>query len=277
MHSYFKAIVIAKEINLTKIAAHFGINRKFKWEDALKLSEEQLRGILTCPEGKMVYVFHFGSAVFINFAHHEIVDLIIYLNKINATIKLENEFRYVDDYQLEVSVDEPAALNNDFMVTSKRDDYQFEIVATVLAKSVSLEMIEFEVDRLLDEIEIVVNHLQLGRLGVSDEKLAKMSAGFLSFKLDTISYIMLLDKPEITWVNEEASSLYDELSTVFELDDRYEKVQQKTETIKDITEVFAGLAHAKRGNRLEWAVIILIAIEIVISLIEMVTKHIQHI
>lgn len=273
MHSYFKAVVVAKEMNLTQIATHFGNNRKIKWEEALRLRGEQLQGIVAAPEGKMVYIFHFGSAVFINFAHHEIVDFINYLTKVDSNLKGDISFRYIDDYQLEVNLNEPPALNNDLMVTDKQDDYQFEIVATVLAKSVSLEMIEFEVGRLLDEIEVVVNHLYHGRLGVSDEKLAKMSASFLSFKLDTISYIMLLDKPDITWVNEEASSLYDELSTLFELDDRYEKVEQKMGTLKDITEVFSGLAHAKRGNRLEWAVIILIAIEIVISLVEMAIKH----
>lgn len=274
MNSYFKAIVIAKELNLTKIAKHFGINRKFKWEEALRLDGDQLQGIVKTPEDKVVYIFHFGSAVFINFPYHEIIDVINYLSKVELTINSNNDFRYVDDYKLEVNIDEPSTLNNDYMVTNKHGEFQFEIVATVLAKSVSLEMIEYEVGRLLDEIEIVVNHLYHGRLGVSDEKLAKMSASFLSFKLDTISYIMLLDKPDITWTNEDASSLYDELSTLFELDDRYEKILQKMETLKDITEVFSGLAHAKRGNRLEWAVIILIAIEIVISLVEMAIRHI---
>jgi uncharacterized Rmd1/YagE family protein len=36
-----------------------------------------------------------------------------------------------------------------------------------------------------------------------------------------------------------------------------------------ITEVFSNLVHARRGNRMEWAVIILIAIEIGISLYEL--------
>ncbi len=40
----------------------------------------------------------------------------------------------------------------------------------------------------------------------------------------------------------------------------------------DITEAFSGLAHAKRGTRLEWIIIILIAFEIVLSLYEMFVK-----
>jgi uncharacterized Rmd1/YagE family protein len=78
---------------------------------------------------------------------------------------------------------------------------------------------------------------------------------------------MLLDKPEVTWDNQAASDLYAELGKIFELDDRREIVHHKTQILMDITEVFSGLAHAKRGTKLEWAIIILIMIEIVLSLI----------
>jgi uncharacterized Rmd1/YagE family protein len=145
-------------------------------------------------------------------------------------------------------------------------------VATVLAKSVALERIERDTDVLLDEIEDIVGYLQQGKLNISDEQLGKMSARILGFKLSTISYIMLLDKPDITWVNEEAAALYDELGTLFELNDRYENIKHKTETLMDITEVFAGLTHARRGTRLEWAIIVLIGIEIVLSLVDMAMK-----
>ncbi len=39
-----------------------------------------------------------------------------------------------------------------------------------------------------------------------------MSGSILEFKLSTISYIMLLDKPAITWNNEGTSELFDELT-----------------------------------------------------------------
>ncbi|MDF2570923.1 MAG: putative YagE family, partial [Sporomusa sp.] len=55
----------------------------------------------------------------------------------------------------------------------------------------------------------------------------------------------------------------------FELKDRYEKIRHKTETIMDITEAFSNLVHARRGTRLEWAIIILIVIEIVLSLYDL--------
>jgi len=206
--------------------------------------------------------------VFVNCQRHEVMDILQYLKRLAKNWNTDNAFEYTDDYLLESNPGAEYAITNDGMTTDEEEDYQREIVATILAKSVALDRIEIETDRLLDEIEDIVHLLHKGNLSISDEQLAKTSARILGFKVSTLSYIMLLDKPDITWINENAAELFSELSSLFELEDRYEKVKQKTETLMDITQVFSTLAHAKRGNRLEWAIIILIAIEIVLSILD---------
>lgn len=269
----FKAIVLSNEIDLNTIAQHFGINRKFKWEEFLLLRDNELQGIVGQIDNKMIYIFHFGSMVFLNFQHHEIMDVINYMKKIEVGTIYSNLFKYVDEYKIEINPNELFAVNNESMVTTEQAEYQLDIVSTILAKSVALDKIEIDISLLLDEIEEVVNNLHQGKLAVSDEKLAKMSASILEFKLSTISYIMLLDKPAITWNNENASELFNELATLFELSERYSTNRHKIDTLMDITEVFSGLAHAKRGTRLEWAVIILIGIEIILSLVDLFLNH----
>ena len=268
----FKAILVCKELNLNKIAPHFGISRKFKWEDSLILKDECLQGIIKDTGRKQVFMFHFGSMVFINFQHHEIMDVVKYIKKLEPDVNDTSPFTYVDDYKLEIDAMAPPAINNDYLLVEAQNDYQLEIVSIILAKSVSLDKNEIEVDSLLDRIENVVNNLNRGELVVSDGELAKMSASILSFKLNTISYIMLLDNPDITWNNEDAAALYDKLSLLFELKDRYEKIRHKTETILDITETFSTLVHAKRSTRLEWYIIVLIAIEIFLTLFQMFVR-----
>lgn len=263
----FKALVPGTEIDLNKLAQHFGIPQDFKWEDALILGESYLKGIVREPANKEVHIFPFGSMVFVNCQHHEIMDILQYLKRIEKSLNVTNPFEYADDYLLEVAEEEPC-VNNDRMVTGEPKAYQRSIVATVLAKSVALEKIEIEIDRLLDEIEDIVQYLHQGKLNISDAKLAKLSARILGFKFNSISYIMLLDKPDITWSNEEAAALFTELAALFELEDRYEKMRHKSDTLMDITQVFSSLVHAQRGTKLEWAVIILITIEIVLSLLE---------
>ncbi|MCX7779934.1 MAG: RMD1 family protein [Negativicutes bacterium] len=265
-HAQFKALVLSSEIHLNKIARHFGINRTFKWQDALILRQNQLEGIVRLPADKEVHIFHFGSVVFVNCQDHEMMDIIQYLKRVEKSLNTVNPHEYSDDYLLRIDPAGEPAITNDCLIASAEQNFHREIVTTVLAKSVALEKIESSTDQLLDEIEDVVESLRQGNLNISDEQLAKMSARILGYKFTTISYIMLLDKPDITWFNEDAAGLFAELSALFELGDRYEKLKHKTDTLMDITAVFSGLAHAKRGTRLEWAVIILIAIEIVLSL-----------
>ena len=268
----FKAVALTNEISLNKIASHFGIKHKFRWEESLSLRENALKGIVSESTDKSVYVFSFGSIVFVNCEYHEILDVIHYLGRIEKDLALITTLDYFDDYKIEISPAEKPAINNDCMITACELSYQREIVGTVLAKSVALERLEIDIDKLLDEIEDIVIYLQRGYLTVSDKKLAKMSARILGFRLSTISYIMLLDKPEITWMNEEADILFDKLSPLFELTDRCENIRLKSEMLMDITKVFTELSHAKRGNRLEWGIIVLIMIEIVLGVISIMIK-----
>jgi len=267
----FKAASLCNEINLNQLAKHFGFNKKFQWDEPLYLSSRQLEGIIKFPEGKSAYVFSFGSIVFLNFAHHEIADLINYLKNIendlsNATLD------YFDDYNLVIDPQQTFSVNYDQMTIPELKEFHVEIIAVVLAKSTALDRIEVGINKLLDNIEDIINFLEKGHLNISDERLAKVSGKILSFKYNTISYVMLLDKPNITWINEESQNLYTEMENLFELRDRYEKTRHKTETLLDITDVFTGLAHAKRGTRLEWMVIILIFAEIVLSIFMYIWK-----
>lgn len=261
-----KAVVLSNEISLNKIAEHFGIHKKFKWEDPLFLNENFLKGILKEPANKLVYIYHFGSIVFINLTHHEIMDIINYLKRIEKSLNNHASFSFVDDYRIDLGIEDSFSISNEFMIVPEVKNYYLEIVATILAKSVALEKIEAGLEILSDEIEDIMDFLAKGQLKLSEEKLAKIWSRILGFKYNTISYIMLLDKPEITWNNDEAAQLFSQLSELFELEDRYGNIRHKTEILGDITEAFGSLTHAKRSNRLEWMIIFLILFEILFSL-----------
>lgn len=263
----FRAFAVASEINLNSIAQHFGIIKKLKWEDNLALDQNHLQGIIAHPEGKTFHLFPFGSIVGVNLTLHEIKDILNYLKKYDKDLGGKLEFNFHDDFRLEFKEGCKTEFTNDSITVDRLMDHQSSVISTILAKSVALEKNESETDLLLDEIEKVIEYLDKGHLNISDEKLAKISGKILRYKFNTISYIMLLDKPDIAWTNEDAEQFYVMMSDLFELHDRYETIKSKTEILMDVTEVFSGLAHAQRGTRLEWMIIILIAIEIVMSLL----------
>jgi uncharacterized Rmd1/YagE family protein len=263
----FKAVAVSRELNLTTIASQFGIERPFSWEDTLALSESHLEGILPQPAGKGVYLFSFGTLVFVNCADSDMMDVIAYLKKLDRNLAEFTRVEYVDDYKLTVSGGEPS-VTYDELIAPEMKDYYRELVAVILAKSTAMERIEDEISRLFDDVEQFITQLKRGTLSISDERLARLSGRILSYRYSSISYIMILEKPDIVWRSQEAQELYSDLERLFELPDRYEKISHKTQTLLDMTQVFADLYHAKRGTRLEVAVILLIAFEIILSLVE---------
>lgn len=260
-----KAFSICNEINFDEISIHFGIQKEYKWEEFLTLNEEHIHGIINNAQGKKVKIFPFGSIVFINCVYNEMMDIFKYLQKLE--IHLENiDPKYTDDYELDIASNgEEPEINYDNMIVEKEES-NLDIVSIILAKSVAMERVEAEIEKLIDESETIINSLEKGKLDIKDKKLLTMTGEILKFRHNTISYIMLLDKPDVTWKNQVADEIYIELSHIFELDDRYITVTAKTEILMDIVEVFTSLMHSKRGNKLELTVIILIAAEIVIML-----------
>jgi uncharacterized Rmd1/YagE family protein len=264
----FKSLVLCNEINLNVIAPHFGINRKFKWEDPLALTDKKLNGILREIENKYVYMYSFGALVFINMEFHEIQDIIKYIKNIDPNLKNNAPNEFIDEYKLEVDDTYEYSLYNDLMTSNEFMPYYLDIISLVLAKSTSLRKIEADINKLLDGIENIMNYLDTGKFNMSDHEISKTSAKVLRFKYNTISYLMLLDKPKAAWDNEDIENFFIQIASLFDMDERYKKISHKTEILQDITDVFASLSHEKRGTKLEIMVIILILFELIISILE---------
>ena len=264
----FQSIVVGNEINLSAIASHYGINKKFKWEDPLVLSGSALSSLLKNTENKHVYMYNFGSLVFINMAFNEIQDMVKYLKTIDKTMKIDDIQKFSDDYRLEVRADYEYSLGNETMTASLFEKYYMDIISMILAKSISLEMVEYETDKLLDNIEDVIGFLEQGKLNMSDKQLAKTTAKVIRFKYNTISNLMLFEKPSAAWNNEDIEKFFMEMMNLFDIEDRYSKITRKTEILRNITEVFGSLSHEKRATKLEVIVVLLILFEVILALFE---------
>ena len=154
------------------------------------------------------------------------------------------------------------------MTESVFEEYYLDIISMILAKSISLEKVEYETDKLLDNIEDVIGFLEQGKLNMSDKELAKTTAKVIRFKYNTISNLMLFEKPSAAWNNEDIEKFFMEMMGLFDLEDRYTKITRKTEILRNITEVFGSMSHEKRATKLEVIVIVLILFEVIIAMIE---------
>ncbi|WP_396954242.1 RMD1 family protein [Neobacillus niacini] len=266
----FKAFAITNEIDLNKIAVHCGIPKKFTWEEPLILKGKILKSIFQKDVGEtqMVLVFSFGSIVFINYSSPlEINAFLNYLHSFESDIDVKNAGRYSDDYSLHLKETESIGLTDEYVVVPEYESYYPELISTVLAKSVALEKTEEQLGQINDKLETMIDRLEKGKLRIGNKELARTTAKIIRHEYNTLAYIMILDKPDITWTSNSASEFYDRMLEFFELNDRYKILKSKTEILYNIMDGFSTISHSIRGLFVEWIIVILILFEIVLSLL----------
>jgi required for meiotic nuclear division protein 1 len=267
----FKAFAITNEIDLNKIALDCHIPKKFTWEQPLILKEERLKKIIksNVADAQMVLVFSFGSVVFINHSDNDDISLFLnYIRSFEPDIDIKNSEKYTDDYSLHISESKEIELTDEYVMVPEFEDFYPEIISTILAKSVALEKTEEQLGIIYDKLETVIDRLEKGKLRIGNKELARTTAKIVRHEYNTLAYIMILDKPDITWTSNTASEFYDKMLNFFELNDRYKILKSKTDILYNIMEGFSTISHSIRGLFVEWIIVFLIVFEIVLTLLE---------
>lgn len=267
----FKAFAVTNEIDLNKIAGECNIRKKFTWEEPLILQNEVLRMVLRedPAEEEKILVFSFGSIVFINSSQHHIEVFMHYLKGIKPDIDIRRYDRFQDDYMLHSAEGEEIEFTDQYVQIPNMELFHPELVSIVIAKSVALERIEEQLSKILDDLESKIDNLEKGQLNVGNKELARTTSRIVRHEYNTIAYIMILDKPDITWINSDAGDFYDHMSEFFELSDRYEIIKSKTEILKSIIDGLATISHSIRGLFVEWVIVILIVVEVLLMLFDL--------
>lgn len=261
----FTAKAICSEFNISNICKYYDINKKIKWEEPLILGEKHLSGFKDA-KNKMVYIYYFGSIVFVNFAKEESEKFIEQINSIPGSIKsINKDIKYDCTEEYDIVCDKTVENEMGFEICNIKsiEDYNLDMTALVIAKSVALETIENRVSVVFDEVEKIILSLKQGKVNIKSKKAASTIGGVLSFKHTVISYIMLLDKPDIAWKNQNAEIFFNDLADLFELDDRYKTLNAKLESLLELIQIFADLSHTRKATILEVIVIVLILIEVI--------------
>lgn len=268
----FNAFAFAGELDLNRLATVLGISRRYRWEEPMRLNPVTFVAA-SDGDNERVYLYYFGSAVFLNYSGDIIARFLDGIRGQVEALKIPQQLVYREEYDLEIDANREPAITNDYAVMPIYNQAFIDIVCFVIAKSVALERIEERVDAVFDEVEVLVANLAQGKLELPDRDMAKLASSILSFKFTSIAHIMVLDKPDITWADPEADRLYLTMARLFELNPRYQEIKHKSETLLDMTDVFSSLSNARRSARLEWIIIVLIAIEIILYLLEMAQRR----
>ena len=146
------------------------------------------------------------------------------------------------------------------------------LVATVLAYSVVLSRDEILVSDAFDHIGPLVADLrENGRVRLSIRPVMRQVGEVIAARHRLMGTAQVDERPDILWDHPHLDRLYARLEDEYELKERAEVLERKFVALGDFTEVLLDIVQDKRAFRLEAAIIVLIAFEIMLTLFNMAT------
>ena len=138
----------------------------------------------------------------------------------------------------------------------------------VLAQSVSIDYYDEDAQAILDRIAVMATEVaRKGRPFGRQRDLVRFVGSAMAFQAEIIGAILLLDKPDLTWEDEHADRLHDQLRYHFEIGERYKALETKLVTIRDTLGALLAMGSERRMFFVEVAVLVLIVIEVVMGLV----------
>jgi uncharacterized Rmd1/YagE family protein len=88
--------------------------------------------------------------------------------------------------------------------------------------------------------------------------------------------VAVVEKPDVVWDKPELERLYARLEDEYELKERVEALDRKLTVIAETANALTDISDTRRSLRLEWAIVVLIVFEIVLSLYQITTNSGGH-
>lgn len=146
---------------------------------------------------------------------------------------------------------------------------RLQTVAHALSKSALLTHYELNVSQVFEQLEPLAEQLRRGRPRSSGKSLRRQLGDVLLVQTQTVGRAEVTEKPEIAWEHAELDRMYEHLALEFELAERDVALSRKLQLISETTGTFINLLQNRQSLRVEWAIVILIVVEIVLFALEL--------
>jgi uncharacterized Rmd1/YagE family protein len=215
---------------------------------------------------KFVTITKYGVCVFWDFDRGEINE---FINSISNLII--DKFEFSAEEEISVSIGEKDDIKLDAIIFENLSFERIGLLSLILSRSVALDYYDIEVERASLENEVVMKEfMDKGKTSQSIKSLIKKIGFAMNIRHQTVNQMAFLDKPDLTWDDEDIDKFYKKLAEYYELEDRYKVLDDKLESIFRNVEFISDYITARRTLYAEIIIILLIAVEIVIFFAEKV-------
>lgn len=212
--------------------------------------------------------FSYGAVVFMNATEAQQQQL---LRGKTDSAKLKDDYRILLRSNTESS-NFACRFLTDAVEVSEMDLNAFRIFSQILSQTVAMQHYESEAHRLLLKLRAMLRpnelHKSVPTLGHHRADLiVQYVAESSTAMVDVLTELKLLDRSEIVWGSGQYDPLWMGLRREFDLTDRWEALQTKLDLLRDSHPFFLQVIHTMQSHRMEIIIILLIAMEVVLSVV----------
>lgn len=209
-----------------------------------------------------IFCFYYGSLVFWGF--NEIDEKQI-LEKIKTILPQNTQIISQDLYKYQYG--DTLRLVNDDITIADDKHYTKLAVSYALSQSVKLTTFEAKSEQMIEISKDIPEQLAtLGRIKLSRWELPMRIGQLLKTRHSINLHLELLNTPIFFWENPQFEKCYLAIKEELEIERRLFILNQRLSVIQDLLEMLDSDRKHKDAHRLEWAIVLLIVVEVVISL-----------
>eukprot|EP00555_Chaetoceros_dichaeta_P015117 CAMPEP_0198262072 /NCGR_PEP_ID=MMETSP1447-20131203/10638_1 /TAXON_ID=420782 /ORGANISM="Chaetoceros dichaeta, Strain CCMP1751" /LENGTH=504 /DNA_ID=CAMNT_0043950173 /DNA_START=149 /DNA_END=1662 /DNA_ORIENTATION=+ len=231
-----------------------------------------LKGVHPRPQPRFVAIFRFGSVVFFNIPSREANTILKQIKK-HGFEPISQGFERKESFEVVIrpSLEETARVNGDFVTVKDLNMNSVAVISTIMAQTVVLDSYNDTVDELLATFASINSTVK--RTGnftdMERESLFKVVAQNNSLFIDMISKLGIKDRSDTAWNLSQYELVHEGMKDEFEIDGRFEHIEFKLNLIQQNAKFFLEILQSQKSNALEWIIIVLIAFECVLMILDM--------
>jgi uncharacterized Rmd1/YagE family protein len=265
-----KAYYMARGIDVIRVHANlYGGNEQQFHTKSVTVTIDKERN-------QYISIFNYGSVVFFNVPTPQHFDHLHRIKEAAVVSPIADGLQHTEDYKIMVhdQLDKTSVIKAEHVNIRNLDSNNLVIIGTVMAQTVALDYYAVAVERLLESFMRMNMKIQeSGNFNALDKKgLYKLIATNNTVITNVLSKLGIFEGSDAAWENADYFVTWEALRKDFEIDNRFRDLSLKLDIIKENTQFFLEMAHNQKSTKLEWTIIVLIAVEIAIS----ITSHIVH-
>lgn len=209
------------------------------------------------------FFFPYGTAILWNFSVDEAQELLAEIDPVEYT-PLEKKEHECYEYQY----GDKASFHDDILTLPDDDVLTKTAFSHCLAQSIKLRAFESMIQKIFEATHYLPEHLaKHGKIPLSRRQIRKMMGSIFNERNAINLRLNILNTPKFFWENPEYEHIYLTMASEMDIETRTSALNQQLDVLHDLFEMLGNELDFQHSNRLEWAIVLLIIVEVLLLLL----------